>query len=485
MDEARLLAALDAQVEGNPLWKLRLPGNPLFRLEECNELQWEFLTARTPVVAAFAGNRFGKTTGLVGRVLVECLDEKDVPGFLLPAKRWFPGRNTRRRGTHTRIVCETTQTLHSVILPAFEEWTPKSALQGGGWGSAFQKQLQILRFANGSFVDFKTYGQESKDFAGAALHLVGYDEPPPRDIRNECRMRLTDFSGYEIFAMTPLKANTGWIRREIWRNREDPDITVVKGSIWDNKVLDRAQVERQLAGLDEVERQAREFGDFMEFGGLIYPVFERRVVEHHPDPAGLDVVVGIDPGIRNAGIVFVGFDGDSTAWVFDEVLVQDGTPSDYVDAIRAKEKEWGVRDASYVVDPAASQRSQATGENVDGELMRLGLFCQRGNNTVEAGVQQIRQRLQHDRLRIHKRCVGLRDEADDYAAEQREDGVFKPVKGNDHRLDALRYACMARTWDPILEMEEPRRMLGFKPGHAPDLSRVVVGKDTPPMGAFS
>jgi hypothetical protein len=32
----------------------------------------------------------------------------------------------------------------------------------------------------------------------------------------------------------------------------------------------------------------------------------------------LDVVVGIDPGIRNAGFVWVGFDRDLVAYVFDE-----------------------------------------------------------------------------------------------------------------------------------------------------------------------
>jgi hypothetical protein len=42
-----------------------------------------------------------------------------------------------------------------------------------------------------------------------------------------------------MFAMTPLKANTGWIKREIWRKRESPDITVAKWSIHDNKALSK------------------------------------------------------------------------------------------------------------------------------------------------------------------------------------------------------------------------------------------------------
>jgi hypothetical protein len=61
-------------------------------------------------------------------------------------------------------------------------------------------------------------------------------------------------------------------------------------------------------------------------GGLIYPEFERCVVPE-PWPAefirSLDVVVRVDPGIRNAGIVWVGYDRDNVAYVFAELLLQD------------------------------------------------------------------------------------------------------------------------------------------------------------------
>jgi hypothetical protein len=36
-----------------------------------------------------------------------------------------------------------------------------------------------------------------------------------------------------------------------------------------------------------------------------------------------------------------------------------------------------------------------------------------------------------------------------------DDSHLEPIKGNDHRLDALRYAVMERFWDPV--MEELRR----------------------------
>jgi hypothetical protein len=91
------------------------------------------------------------------------------------------------------------------------------------------------------------------------------------------------------------------------------------------------------------------------------------------------------------------------------------------------------------------------------------VFATSGQNNVEAGIQQIRVRLANERLWVSPSCAGLRDEADEYAAEDREDKdqAFKVIKQNDHRLDALRYAVMERVWDPVLEADAPKNPLGL------------------------
>ena len=89
---------------------------------------------------------------------------------------------------------------------------------------------------------------------------------------------------------------------------------------------------------------------------------------------------------------------------------------------------------------------------------------------------------------VNPDCRGLRDEADDYALESRSDGVVRPIKGSDHRLDALRYALMARTYDPIMEQEAPERRLGWQPDeYDGKLEReVLAGQfEGGPLGEFS
>jgi hypothetical protein len=81
--------------------------------------------------------------------------------------------------------------------------------------------------------------------------------------------------------------------------------------------------------------------------------------------------------------------------------------------------------------------------------------------------------------------VRLRDEADEYAAEDRPDGEFKPIKQNDHLVDALRYACQARPWFPLVEQSAPARNLGFVPGHAIPGRYLNPPVEHPPLGFMS
>jgi len=385
------------------------------------------------------------------------------------------------------------QLLEGVLLPAFREWAPRDQLLGGSFDKAFQgAPNRLLRFQNGSSIQFLTYEMDLDKFGGWKGHVVGFDEPPPQDIREECLGRLVDFDGYELFAMTPLKANTGWIRREIYKRREDPGITVIRGSIHDNPVLSKDAKERFLGALSsDLWRRAREFGDFVDIGGLIFPEWERCVVPA-PEPMTVrasEVVVGIDPGVRNCGIVFCCFDSENIMGIFDELLLQDETPSGYVDAIDEVLERWGIPRSrvEFVIDPASRQRAQVNAETVESALMRLGVYTTFGQNDVEAGIQQLRDRMAAatPRLWCSADCRILRDQVDEYAAEDRDDGQFKVIKRNDHEIDSARYVAMHRPWSAVEEAQAPKRQLGYSKDFAPPASALRGPNVAPPMGQWS
>jgi phage terminase large subunit-like protein len=463
--------------------------NPIQGFDWHSGAQREFLAAQTSVIAALAGNQFGKSTVLCVRALVECLPLDALPERLRPFKRF--GTASSRDPVHGWLVCPTEDKIFDSLMPALVKWTGAEYFKGGSWGKAFNGERMQLSFANGSTITFKTYKQDPSTLGGATLHFIGYDEPPPRETREECITRLLKHNGFEMFAMTPLKTNTGWIRREIYKKRESPQITVVRGSMHDNPFLDKNAVKRILATYhNDLWRRAREFGDFVDVGGQIYEQFERQVIDpptRETISSCTDIVVGIDPGVRNCGVTFGAFDAENTATIFDELLLQDATVEDYAQAIWSKLDWWRIGRLSplFVIDPAARSRSQVSAISVQSALAILGIGCADGQNNVEAGIQQVRGRLQHDRLRISKACVKLRDEADEYAAEDRPDGEFKPIKQNDHILDSLRYLAMTRPWFPQMEALAPERNLGFQANVALPARHLRTPTTTGPMGSMS
>jgi hypothetical protein len=445
--------------------------------------QLEFIEAMTRIVVAQAGNQFGKSTILTVCALRECLPDELLPPLL---------KRTRRYSGPVEgwILVPTEDKIFDSFQPAFEEWCPPEGFVGGNWGKAFNGARMMLRLKQGT-IYFKTYKQDASTLGGARLHFAGYDEPPPRKHREETRMRLVRYGGHEMFAFTPLDTNTGYLRKALFKQRAHEDITLVRGSIYDNPHLDRSTVDATLGDLSDLWRQAREFGDFVNLGGLVYPEFERCVLKERPtvdEIRGQDVVVGIDNGIRNAGIVFEAFDRDNSCTIFDELLLQDATPDQYAKGIRQTLQRWGLdeRNVHFVVDPSARSRGQVNAETVMAALAREGIYCNAGQNDREAGIGQGRIRMAHGRLKVSPECRGLIDEADDYVGEEpgegKDDSHVVPVKGNDHRLDAARYAWMERFWDPVMEQDAPNRTLGWTPGVAPDLTRFPSAQ--PEVGAM-
>ena len=456
-----LLAAID----------YRLTSNPLEAFRPHSAAQESFFSATTPIVAAFAGNRFGKTSSLVVRSLIEVLPSELIPAHL---KRYrIKPVGVPAKG---RIVCPgKTSHIEGVLVPEFRKWCPKHALKGGNFDKAYKTQEGRIEFLNGSWIQLMTYEQDVDKFGGAALDFIGYDEPPPKLIREECVMRLPYL---EMFAMTPLKG-AGYVKKAIYNKRHtNPDITVIKGSIHDNTTLNEKDKTRALDALDgDLRRQAREHGDFVYFGGLVFPDFEKYVIDPKDVPpiAELDVVVGLDPGIRNAGFVWMGFDRDNTCWVFDDGLIQDGTPVDYVSFIRAKNKAWGIDPdrVTYVMDPSGRNRSAVNGEDIQGVLNRMGVYPVPGYNPVEAGLMDIRKRMAQGGWKMSSKCLGLIEEFEEYRMEETPDGEMKIVKENDHRSDAHRYACMHRAWGTYAEKQADSGASVWVPGGPVNLDAML------------
>lgn len=166
----------------------------------------------------------------------------------------------------------------------------------------------------------------------------------------------------------------------------------------------------------------------------------------------------MDAGVRNFAIV-CGLVHPETELIRIWAAIKIRNSTSPVDDVAAFIKRvYGAKgvdidDVDFIIDPAAQQRTQTRAETVLGELGRLGIWANPGQNDVEGGVYQVRRRMRHRHLLIEEgpATEDLTTELEEYLVEvdpNVDDGQFKVKKVADHCADALRYLCMAYPWEP-------------------------------------
>jgi len=441
------LAALEAAYAANPLLRYRPhEKQQVFHLPD---------GGRFPATRLFlGGNRSGKTTATMVDSIIQAVDSEIVPDHLYAIKRWQPPFYCRI------VIPDLTSTMEGVVLQKIREWCPREQLQGRSFERAWDKMQRLLRFKNGSWIQFFSNDQDLDKFGGAALHRVVYDEEPRADIRRECLMRLIDYGGEELFGMTPLHGMS-WVYDEFFepweRGDRSTDVRIVVVDMDDNPHLDRETMARVLAGLSDEERQARKAGRFVSFAGQIYP--EWREVHHLcPEPSelpyGVEVFCGVDPGYRHMCVVLWAYlDATDDLVIFDELAAPRTVISEVCKEIRLRNQRWGVKPNWYVIDPAAKNRNGQTGRSDQQEFADHGIYTFPGQNAISAGINRVKERLIADKLHVSPTRAELRSEFKKYRwvkdTNRSENApAEKPVKRDDHALDTLRYICMARPLAP-------------------------------------
>ena len=460
---ARLTPAEYAEVQQELLALERLHReNPLLGYEP-HDKQVVFHSPPFPRSRLFlGGNRSGKTTASMVDTILQACDRDVVPQHLQQYKRWEPPFYARV------VIPDLTRSLEGVTLQKFREWCPRGQLKGKSMDRAWDKVQLMLRFANGSWVQFMSNDQDLDKFGGAALHRVIFDEEPRQDIRRECLMRLIDYGGEELFSMTPL-AGMSWVYDEFFEPWESGKLnpqmaTILLVDMDDNPHLNEEAKEFALEGLSHEERQARKSGRFVAFAGLIYPEFREQ---HHvcPQPSelphGVEVFCGIDPGYRHlCAVVYAFLDQDDRMVVFDEICLPQTRISEICKQIKVHNARWGVVPNFYVIDPAARNKNNQTGRSDQQEFADYGVYTIPGQNAVTAGINHVKERLAADKLFVAAPCQELRSEFRKYRwvkenPRTEQAATEKPVKKDDHALDALRYVVMQRPLAPAKARQRP------------------------------
>jgi PBSX family phage terminase large subunit len=312
-------------------------------------------------------------------------------------------------------------------------------------------------------------GSDARYYAGKremhlwdkTIHIIGAD-----DERAEAKLRGSTFMGAyvdeatiipesvfkmlisrcamgggQIIATTNPDSPYHWVKKDYIDNNSD--VKTWQFTLDDNPELssdEKAYLRRQYKGL---WYQRFIEGKWVQAEGAIYDFFDQKLhIMDFPQSTAQFYIVGIDYGTTNpCAFVLIGinFNKFPNIWVEDEyyydskVHQMQKTDAEYAENLQRFIKNRSIK-AIYIDPSAASFRL---------ELQKAGvqnLF--EAENEVIDGIRFVAKYLDQGTLKICRKCDNLIKEFQSYVwdAKSLKSGIDRPLKENDHALDALRYA---------------------------------------------
>ena len=309
-------------------------------------------------------------------------------------------------------------------------------------------------FGGRSVIGFKSCDQGREKFQGSSLDFVWFDEEPPIDIYDECRMRVIDKKGDIFGTMTPLKGLT-FVHDEIYLNSGNSDEVWCEFMEWgDNPYLDKDEVNELTKTLTADQLESRRYGRFKSSSGLVYPEFDENVhVLKTPFnvPREWQDVISIDPGLNNPlSAHWYAVDYDSNVYVIAEhfeaqkdISYHAGKINEICDRLGWKKDRDGYIEA--LIDSAANQKTLASTRSVTELFYDFKIKANpRVNKDMFSGIQRVKQYLKvtdgKSKIYIFPSCVNLIRELKSYRWGEGD----LPKKYDDHALDELRYYIMSK-----------------------------------------
>jgi PBSX family phage terminase large subunit len=284
-------------------------------------------------------------------------------------------------------------------------------------------------------------------YRGDEFDLIVFDEV--QDYKNfwigwmeAMRPTLTPRRGVALFMGTPKGFTHLYDLYNFGETKKD--FASFKYTTYDNPYIPVDEIEQARVDLPDEKFEQEYLASFMKTQGLVYQQFnrEKHVTTENPKTS-IETILGIDFGYTNpAAIIPIKVDGDSHYWIREEWYKSGQTTEQIAEQARL------YRSTKCYPDPAEPDRIAI--------LSKYGLNCREVSKDIVAGVDHVRELFKQGRIHIHPDCKNLIMELETYRYPDKKpdaNEVEKPVKENDHALDALRYALY--TNKPIIKRNDP------------------------------
>lgn len=473
MNTKSKLKQLEAEI------KLRLDKNRLFtynagKLKHKKQLKFHKSLCKNRWV--FGGNRTGKT---------EC----GAVEVIFFARGNHPYRNIKGATTGW-VVSLSTQVQRDVAQQKIlyylnPDWIVDISMLSGRKDNYANGVIDFILikniFGSVSKIGFKSCDQGREKFQGTSLDYVWFDEEPPYDIYQECKMRLLDKYGDLFATMTPLKGLT-FVYDEIYLNKfNDPNVWYQFVSWDDNPFITEQAKQSMKNSMSEEELKSREHGEFLDYGGRVYPEFDEsvHVIEPFDIPFNWQDKLSIDPGLKNPlSCHWYAVDYDNNIYVVAEHYEREKDIIYHSNKIKeiCKQLNWHTTSNGMIealIDSAANQTTLASTKSVSNLFYEHGICVNANvNKDVFTGIQRVKSYLKNangqSKIFIFKNCTNLIKELKSYRWGKGD----SPVKIDDHSVDELRYYIMSRPENKkpkeiknIVQLEKERLISSLKHKH--------------------
>lgn len=328
-----------------------------------------------------------------------------------------------------------------------------------------------LHLMNGSIIGFKSCEMGRTALQGAALHWASFDEEPPKDIYDEVRTRLTDYSGRSWLTFTPVNGMSWSYDEFVDDETRDMSSEIFTASMWDNAVsvggyLPDARIRQYEESIsDPIMRRIRVYGEYHNQVGRIYKQWNKKIhsiselpqeffADDHTLKSQFEVTLAIDTGRGFAGALSL-VDYFGNVFMFDEYFAEDKTINTNAHALTNLCHKYGIWPGTCVVDES-SQFKQ--------DLAEHGFICEPSDRDVDKGINVVMEYMAYNDTKplgpkysnpmvyvVGPNCPRFLKEVVRYqwkppAKTGASVGAprTEPLKKDDHMMDCIRYTLVRR-----------------------------------------
>lgn len=176
--------------------------------------------------------------------------------------------------------------------------------------------------------------------------------------------------------------------------------------------------------------------------GIIYDMFDKskHVYSEILEYIFEETYISIDYGTQNATVFLMWQKDEDGIWNCTKEYYYSGreekkqkTDKEFADDL--KEFTKGIKIKRVIVDPSAA--------SFIAELKQKGFNIKKANNDVLDGIRLVGTLLNENQIKFHASCKNTIKEFNAYIWDEKaaDRGEDKPIKSNDHAMDAVRYFC--------------------------------------------